>query len=91
MASCENALHVKLSKRKLSNVNHAFLNISLLSLHDYKVKLPKFTFYGGREHKTRIFVFKLKIQSFGIQLHNNSSLFDNLNMEYKSDEFFETA
>ena len=30
---------------------HAFLSISLPSLHDYDVKLPNFTFGGGRDHK----------------------------------------
>ena len=29
-----------------------FLYISLPSLHDYDVKIPNFTFSGGREHKT---------------------------------------
>ena len=38
-------------------MHHAFLYISLLSLHDYDVKLPIFTFCGGREHKTAIFFF----------------------------------
>ena len=28
-----------------------FLYISLLSLHDYDVKLPNFTFCGGRDEK----------------------------------------
>ena len=31
--------------------------ISLASLHDYDVKIPNFTFCGGREHKTTTFVF----------------------------------
>ena len=31
--------------------------ISLPSLHDYDVKLPNFTFCGGREHKTRTLFF----------------------------------
>ena len=35
-----------------------FLYIFLLSLHDYDVKLPNFTFFRGREHKTMTF-FKL--------------------------------
>ena len=36
--------------------------ISLPALHDYDVKLPKLTFYGGRELNTTIFVllFELK-------------------------------
>ena len=32
-----------------------FLYISLPSLHDYNVKVPKFTFSRGREHKTTTF------------------------------------
>ena len=31
------------------HVHHAILYISLLSLHDYVVKLPNFTFCGGNE------------------------------------------
>ena len=33
--------------------DHAFLYISLSLLHDYNVKVPKFTFCRGREHKKR--------------------------------------
>ena len=33
-------------------MHHAFLYISLLSLHDYKVKVPNFTCCRGCEHKT---------------------------------------
>ena len=32
------------------------MHISLPALHDYDVKLPKLTFYGGRELNTTIFV-----------------------------------
>ena len=35
-------------KTTILHVHHAFLFISLLSLHDYDVKIPKFTFYGER-------------------------------------------
>ena len=53
-----------------------FLYTSLLSLHDYDVKLPLFTFCGGREHKTAIFFFFFgtSIHSFRIQLQKNSPL-----------------
>ena len=37
-------------------MHHVFLHISLPLLHHYDVKLPNFTFYGGREYKT-IFIF----------------------------------
>ena len=40
------------------HVHHAFLYISLPSLLDYHVKMPNFTFCGGRGHKTtRDFLF----------------------------------
>ena len=34
---------------------HAFLYISLLSLHDYNVKMPIFMFSGGHKRKITIF------------------------------------
>ena len=37
-----------LSKTTTLHVHHAFLYISLLSLHDYHLKMPDFTLYGGR-------------------------------------------
>ena len=36
---------------------HAFLYVSLPSLHVNDVKMPYFTFSGGREHKTPLFFF----------------------------------
>ena len=43
------------------HVHHAFLCISLPSLHDYDLKFPIFTFYEGREHKTTtLFFFKFE-------------------------------
>ena len=36
-------------------VHHSFQFISLTSLHDYDVKPPNFTFYGGRGHTTTNF------------------------------------
>ena len=38
-------------------VQHAFLYISLPSLHDYDVNMPNFTCYGGREQATTKFSF----------------------------------
>ena len=38
-------------------MHHAFLYISLPSLHDYGMKLPNFTFYGGRKQMTINFSF----------------------------------
>ena len=50
-------------------MHQAFLYISLLSLHDYNVKVLNFTFFRGWEHKTTTFFFfsKTLIQSFRIQ------------------------
>ena len=45
-----------ISKTTTLHVHHAFLYISLPPLHDYGVKLPNFTFYGGRKQaKTSFF------------------------------------
>ena len=44
-----------ISKTTTLHVHHAFLYISLPSLHDYNVKVPNFTFCRGREHKTTTF------------------------------------
>ena len=51
-------------------VHHALLYISLPSLQDYNVKIPNFTFCGGRKHKTTTFFFfsRTLIQSLRIQL-----------------------
>ena len=48
---------VLLSKQKSLHVHHAFLYISLPLRHDYDVKMPNFTFYGGRKQATRKFSF----------------------------------
>ena len=46
-----------LSKTTSLHVHHTFLYISLPLLHDYKVKMPSFTFYGGRKQATTNFSF----------------------------------
>ena len=46
-----------LSKATTLHVHHASLYISLPSLHDYDVKMPDFTNYGGRKQETRKFSF----------------------------------
>ena len=63
----------RLEKKTTLHVYHAFLYISLPSLHDYNVKVPKFTFSRGREHKTTTFyLFSWTlIQSFKIQLQEH--------------------
>ena len=50
-------LNLLLGATTTLHVHHAFLYISLLSLHDYDVKLPDFMFCGGREHKATTFFF----------------------------------
>ena len=46
-----------LSKITSLHVQHAFLYISLPPLQDYNVKMPNFTFYGGRKQATTNFSF----------------------------------
>ena len=46
-----------LSKTTTLHVHHAILYISLPSLHDYDVKMPDFTNYGGRKQETTKFSF----------------------------------
>ena len=46
-----------LSKTTTLHVHHAFLNISWPSLNDCDVKMPNFTFYGGRKQATTKFCF----------------------------------
>ena len=41
-----------LRKTTTLHVHHAFLYISLPSLHDYEVKMPHCKFYGGRKRAT---------------------------------------
>ena len=63
-------------------MHHAFLFISLPSLHDRDVKVPNFTFWQGGEHKrSTFFAFSwTSIQSFRIQLRlKNSPTFDEFN------------
>ena len=40
-----------MSKTTTLHVHHTFLYFSLLSLHDYHVKMPNFTFHGGRRKR----------------------------------------
>ena len=48
---------VEIGKTTTLNVHHAFLYISLLSLHNYDVKMPNFTICQGWEHETTTFLF----------------------------------
>ena len=49
-----------ISKTATLHVQHTFLDISLPSLHDYGVKIPNLTFYGGRKQATTNFSFSFK-------------------------------
>ena len=49
-----------ISKTTTLHVHHAFLYISLPSLHHYGVKMPNFTFYGGRKQAKTNFSFSFK-------------------------------
>ena len=42
--------------------HHAFLYLSLPSLHDYDVKMPNFTFHRQREHTTTNFLSLYKLE-----------------------------
>ena len=64
-------------------MHHAFLYISLPSLHYYDVKLLNFTFCGGSQHKTTtlFFISCTLIQHFKIQLGDprKEPTFDEMN------------
>ena len=67
-----------ISKTTALNVQHTFLYISLPSQHDYSVKMPNFTFYGGRKQVKANFSFSFKtwVWSLRNQLQGNSPTFD---------------
>ena len=71
----------RLAKQQHLHVHHAFLCISFPLLHDYNVKMPNFTFWGGRELKTTTFFsFSwISIQPFRIQIQKKLPTFDELN------------
>ena len=52
-----------LRKTTTLHVHHAFLYISLPSLHDYDVKMPNCKFYGGRKQATTNLFFSLNLSS----------------------------
>ena len=60
------------------HVHHAFLYISLPSLHDYHVKMPIFKFCEGRKQAMTTFSFSLGnwIWLIEIQLQKSSLVFD---------------
>ena len=67
-----------ISKTTILHVHHAFLYISLPSLHDYDVKMPNFTMYRGSTQATSKFPlsFWTWIWFLGIQLLEGSPSFD---------------
>ena len=66
---------------RASRVHHAFLYISLPSLHGYDGKMPYFTFYGGRKRATAKFSLSFWTWTwfFGIRLKKSSLAFDKVN------------
>ena len=48
---------LRLEKTTTLHMHHAFMYISLPSLHDYNAQGPNFTFCQGREHKRTTFSF----------------------------------
>ena len=53
-----------IGKTTTLRVHHTFLYISLSLMHDYDVKFPQATFYGGRKHKTTSFSFNFNFNFF---------------------------
>ena len=66
------------SKTTTLHVHHAFLYISLPSLHDYNVKLPNLLRTGTKDNNF-LFLFLNFDKSFRIQLQNNLPTLDELN------------
>ena len=56
------------------HVQHALLYISLLSLHDYNVEMPNFTFYGERKQATMNFSFSFLTNESGPQEINSREI-----------------
>ena len=75
------AIGLDWQNKNFARANHAFLHISLLSLHDYKVKVPNFTFCRGREHlRTTFFFFSWTLlHYFRIPLQKKLLTFEDLN------------
>ena len=64
--------------RTFENIKKAIIIISSPSLHDYEVKMPNFTFYGGlKQAKTKFsFSFWNWIRFLTIKLQESSPTFD---------------
>ena len=57
MGDVQVAYRFRLAKQQLRTCITLFCTFFLLSLHDYNVKVPYFTFCRGREHKTTTLFF----------------------------------
>ena len=57
--------------RKATLPHYTFLYISLPSMHDFDVKLPHFTFYGGRKDRRQRSFFSLSEIGYGSQEFND--------------------
>ena len=66
-------------KSIMFNNNTLFLCISLPSAHYYDVKVPNFTFCGGREKRLSFPFHELRYSQSRILLHKNLLTFDELN------------
>ena len=71
-------VHGLISTTTTSHVHHTILNISFPFLHDYDVKMPNFSFYGGRKQATTKFYFSFWawIGPLKIQLKEGSPTID---------------
>ena len=63
-----------LSKKTSLHVHHTFLYISLPLRHDYDVKMPNFTFYGGCKQVTRKFSFSFQTWEWSPRNHLQGKL-----------------
>ena len=68
------------------HVHQAFLYISLPLLHDYDVKIPNFTSYGGCKQATTKFSFSFWtwLWFLGIRFKESSLAFDKVNVLVRS-------
>ena len=56
--TAKKGIRFRFSKTTTFHLHYTFLDIFMPSLQDYNVKMPNFTFCGGREHKkTTFFLF----------------------------------
>ena len=70
-----------ISKTTILHMHHAFLYISLPSLHDYNVKMPNYTIHRGRTQAMMKFPlsFWTWMWFLGIQILERSPTFDKFN------------